>query len=108
MLQTPAGWARSFIAFSNMTRSAGPSTRRRSGDWPQRLLGRRSTGGASPIRDELVDAALRLIGQMAQNEALAASLSGPRWHEVPLAYHDGQRIWRGALDALVAIGPGPA
>ncbi len=70
-----------------------------------RLLGgddRRSTTG--PQR--LIDAALLVIGQMAQNEALAGSLSGPRWHEVPLAYHDGHRIWRGALDALVAAGPG--
>jgi RecB family exonuclease len=32
-------------------------------------------------------------------------LSGQRWHEVPLAYNDGQRIWRGTLDALVASDP---
>ena len=34
MSPIPAGWARSFIAFSNTTRLAGPSTRRRSGTWP--------------------------------------------------------------------------
>jgi ATP-dependent helicase/nuclease subunit A len=74
-------------------------------DLAERLLsGDHRRGAANPRR--LVDAALRLIGQMAQNEALTASMSGPRWHEVPVAYNDGRRIWRGALDTLVAIGPG--
>ncbi len=71
----------------------------------ERLLdGSDRRGIANPRR--LVDAALLIVAQMARNETLAGGLSGPRWHEVPLAYHDGQRIWRGALDALVAPGPG--
>ena len=57
-------------------------------------------------RDRLVSAAVDVIGQMAQNKDLATRLSGRRWHEVPLAFHDGQRLWRGVLDALVAVGPG--
>ena len=70
----------------------------------ERLLdGDDRRGTTNPRR--LVDAAVQAVGQMAQNKELAGSLSGPRWHEVPLAYHDGQRIWRGALDALVAPGP---
>ena len=57
-------------------------------------------------RASLVSAAVDVIGQMAQNKDLAARLSRRRWHEVPLAFHDGQRLWRGVLDALVAVGPG--
>jgi ATP-dependent helicase/nuclease subunit A len=53
-------------------------------------------------RQALVTAALRAIGQMAKNRRLVAELTGARWHEVPVAFHDGQRIWRGTLDALVA------
>ena len=53
-------------------------------------------------RASLVSAAVDVIGQMAQNKDLATRLSGRRWHEVPLAFHDGQRLWRGVVDALVA------
>jgi hypothetical protein len=49
----------------------------------------------------LVDAAVRAIGQMANNQGLARLLQGPRWHEVPVIYNDGHTLWRGALDALV-------
>ena len=68
------------------------------------LLGRDNRRGTADP-DRLIEAALQLVGQMANNRALVACLSGQRWHEVPLAYHDGQRIWRGTLDALVASNP---
>jgi ATP-dependent helicase/nuclease subunit A len=69
-----------------------------------RLLGGDDRRGvADPQR--LIEAALKAIGQMANNPELLVSLSGRRWHEVPMVYNDGQRIWRGALDALVAPDP---
>ena len=71
----------------------------------ERLLGGDDRRGATGPR-RLVDAALRVVGQMANNQALVTRLSGQRWHEVPVAYNDGRRIWRGALDALMAAGPG--
>ena len=33
------------------------------------------------------------------------AIEGARWHEVPLVFNDGERIWRGAVDALVAAAP---
>jgi ATP-dependent helicase/nuclease subunit A len=67
----------------------------------ERLASREGWGGDAE-RQALVAAALQSIGQMAKNKALVERLTGPRWHEVPVAFHDGQRIWRGTLDALVA------
>jgi len=70
----------------------------------ERLLGGDDRRGvADPQR--LIEAALQVIGQIANNPELLARLGGQRWHEVPVAYNDGQRIWRGALDALVASDP---
>ena len=70
----------------------------------ERLLGSDDRQGvADPQR--LIEAAVKAIGQMANHSGLLARLRGRRWHEVPLAYNDGQRIWRGTLDALVAPEP---
>ena len=73
-----------------------------------RHLAERLRGGDEGARhlDGLVDAALRVVGQMANNQALVTRLRGQRWHEVPVAYNDGHRIWRGTIDALMAAGPG--
>ena len=106
MRQIPAGWARSCTGFSS-------TTRWRASTQPALEATGRSACSAASDRRAAADRDRTgrrrrgmLIGQMAQNEALAARLSGPRWHEVPLAFNDGRRLWRGALDALVAVGPG--
>jgi ATP-dependent helicase/nuclease subunit A len=70
----------------------------------QVLLGSDDRRGAADA-EHLIDAALRAIGQMANNRGLVTRLRGQRWHEVPLAYNDGHRIWRGTLDALVTSNP---
>jgi len=67
----------------------------------ERLLGGDDRRGAADP-ERLIAAALQAVGQMANNRALVARLRAQRWHEVPLAFNDGQRIWRGTLDALVA------
>jgi ATP-dependent helicase/nuclease subunit A len=53
------------------------------------------------------------LGESGEIEQLATRLAGvggqklqsmgptPRWHEVPVAFHDGATIWRGVVDAIV-------
>jgi hypothetical protein len=50
----------------------------------------------------VADAAAALAAAMAEDAALAARLrAGRRWHEVPVAFREGNVVWRGALDVLV-------
>jgi ATP-dependent helicase/nuclease subunit A len=55
-----------------------------------------SASGAEGEIEELAARLAGLGGQWLRQAGPAA-----RWHEVPIGFHDGTTVWRGALDALV-------
>jgi ATP-dependent helicase/nuclease subunit A len=83
---------------------AGASSQSRT-PWPDaRQLGTEvhqllERGAGGQVEGTIEDLAARLAGVAEQR--LRAQGRTPRWHEVPVVFHDGSTLWRGTIDALV-------